>query len=175
MCEIVKTKHTIEVMSRLWWLLIIIIAVIYLRYYYKYPKEVAILQTTLQNFTFEILREKQPLVIHDRVQSIEELRKTWFKYVISKHLELPADNHMKWQTNKYKYLLMHPSTACEVLLYPASLPLVNECPPDDATLIAIQLAENQILIIPRNMHWTISCVENVRALGVHDYVTQFLP
>lgn len=162
-------------MSRLWWILIIIIVVVYLRYYYTYPKEVAILQTTLRNFTFDILREKQPLVLHDRVQSVDELRSTWFKHVMSSHLLISADTHTTWQTNKYKYLLLHPSQSCEVLLYPASMKLHEGHPPDDATLIAIQLSENQILIIPRNMHWSVSCVSNVRALGVHDYVTRFLP
>lgn len=162
-------------MSRLWWILLLIIAVVYLRYYFTYPKEVAILQTTLNNFTFNILREKQPLVIHDRVHSLDELRSTWFKHILTTHLTLPADSHIVWQTNKYKYLVIHPSDSCEVLLFQASAKLQDGHPPEDATLIAIQLSENQVLIIPRNMHWSLSSVSNVRALGVHDYLTQFLP
>ena len=58
--------------------MIIILLIIYIRYYYSYPKDVAILQTTLNEFTMQILTEKQPIVIQDKVQDITELRKAWF-------------------------------------------------------------------------------------------------
>lgn len=163
-------------MRALLWIIVIIVAVLYVRYYFKFPKEVAILQTTLNNFTFDILREKQPVVIQDRVQDMNEIKRSWFKYIFNSELSFDPDEYSRWYTNKYKYLILHPSQACEVLLYPANEKFdASGVPPENATLVAIQLAENQMLIIPYRMHSSISCPSHVRALGVHDYITKFLP
>lgn len=158
------------------WVIVAILVVLYVRYYFKSPSEVAILQTTLSNFVFDILREKQPVVIQDRVQEVREIKQSWFKHVLTYDMAFDADEHTRWYTNKFKYLVIHPSDACEVLLYPASEKLEEGgAPPQDATLVAIQLAENQLLIIPYRMHYSLSCPSKVRAVGVHDYVTKFLP
>lgn len=163
-------------MRTLYWIILLIVVVLYLRYYYKFPKEVAILQTTLNSFTLDILREKQPVVIQDRVQDLNEIKNSWFKYVLPSSLMFESDQHSRWYTNKYKYLILHPTSQCEVLLYPSTEKMDDTgVPPQDATLIAIQLAENQMLIIPYRMHSSISCVSQVHALGVHDYVTKLLP
>lgn len=166
-----------EVMRLIWWILLIVVIIIYVRHYFRTPAEVAILQTTLNNFTFEILREKQPLVIQDRVASLDEIRSTWFKHILTTHITLPADQYTLWTQNKHKYLVLHPSTQCEVLLYSnAGPPLTDEgVPPEDATLVAIQLAENQMVVIPYRMYYSVSSPQPVQALGVHDYITRFLP
>lgn len=163
------------IMRLVWWIVIFILAIVYLRFYFKSPKDVAILQTTLQNFSFEILREKQPLVIQDRIQNLQEIKKTWFKHIVAKDVTLNADELSTWYTNKYKYLILHPSSSCEVLLYPASEKLVDGVPPENATLVAIKLAEHQMVIIPYRMHYSISSSINVPGLGVHDYITMWLP
>lgn len=158
------------------WIILLILVALYVRYYFKFPKEVAILQTTLNNFTFDILREKQPVIIQDRVQDLNDIKKNWFKYVLPSDLAFDPDEHSRWYTNKYKYLVLHPSEACEVLLFPSNERLdASGVPPEDATLVAIQLAENQMLIIPYRMHSSISCASQVHAIGVHDYVTKLLP
>lgn len=162
-------------MRLLWWILIVVIVAVYLRYYFRIPAEVAILQTTLSSFTFDMLREKQPLVIQDRVASIDAIKTSWFKHILTTDLTLDAfQEHTAWSKNKFKYLVLHPSAPCEVLLYPSAL---NDhgVPPEDATLIAIQLAENQMLIVPYRMHMSLQCTMQVRAIGVHDYITRFLP
>lgn len=166
-------------MRLIWWILIAIIVFIYVRYYFRSPQEVAILQTTLRNFTFDILREKQPLVIQDRVADIQDIKNTWFKHSFVTDLSFPPDEYSEWHHNKYKYLVLHPSTQCEVLLYSASAsaePMGPDgAPPENATLVAIQLAENQMVIIPYRMHWSIQTTAHVSALGIHDLVTRFMP
>ncbi len=166
-------------MRLIWWILIAVIVFIYIRYYFRTPKEVAILQTTLRNFSFDILREKQPLVIQDRVANIEEIKTNWFKHSFVTDLSFEPDQYTQWHHNKYKYLVLHPSAHCEVLLYSTTAsaqPLAADgAPPEDATLVAIQLAENQMVIIPYRMHWSIQTDAPVHALGVHDFVTRFMP
>lgn len=124
-----------------------------------------------------MLREKQPLVVEDRVQNIQDIRASWFKYVITKDVTVQGNaENPQWITNKFKYLVIHAPEDSEILLFSANEKLqADGTPPAESTLVAIQLKQNQILIIPYRMHYAVSTTAHINALGVHDYVTYFLP
>jgi hypothetical protein len=127
--------------------------------------------------------EKQPIVIHDRVIDIELIRKAWFKYNFTNTSEIQSqvpNNTEQWTRNKNKYLLLHAQDNCEVLLAPASQDMVDGVPnPETATLVAIQLSQNQSVVIPFHMYYLVlsksSTPVNLHAIHVDDIVTKLLP
>lgn len=163
---------------------IIILFIVYIAYYYKYPKNISILQTTLRDFNFDMLREKQPIVIQDRVADIATLSSMWFSANSTAIFALspsPDVSDPVWIRNKYKYIAIHAPAehACEVLLAPAktATDLQTQAPSEDATIVAIQLAADQVVLVPFHMLYAIvnENKKEVNAIGVHDLVTKFLP
>jgi hypothetical protein len=157
------------------WIILAVIALVvfYVSWYYRYPKEVSILQTSLEDFSFDMLRLKQPLVIHDRVADVERLVGMWFPHNIVRQGSAvgPA-----WQRNRYKYMVMQGGAEpCDVYLYGAALPMGSDGAPDpEHALIAIHLEPLQILVVPRGMRYM--CPEKqVAVFGIHDLVTVWLP
>lgn len=159
----------------------LIVAIIYLSYYYRYPKnEVSVLQTTIDLFTMNLLSEKQPIVIQDAVGDIGELGALWFKYNIIRFGVVDSVNadsvnaDSGFSQNKYKWLIFHPYEKTEILLYPACKPFVNGEPAADETILAIQLSAHQVLIVP--FHWRYVVGKwNGDSMGIHDYITYVLP
>ncbi len=159
---------------------ILILLILYVRYYYVSPKTVSILQTSLHHFQFSLLREKQPIVIHDRIQEIDSLKKAWFEPNIVKSLLLEATPQSTWIENRYKYFVIHAQQDCEVLLAPSSEKLVNGVPnPETTTLVAIQLGALQSVVLPYRMKYLLQpkhgSVATCKAIGAHDYITFILP
>lgn len=178
----VKKEACVLVVGGMYWIygVIVIVILFYIRYYYTSPSEVTILQTSLHHFQFSMLREKQPIVIHDRVQDIESLKKAWFGPNITKAFSLEATKESAWTENRYKYFVLHAQQDCEVLLAPSSEKLVNGVPnPETTTLVAIQLAALQTVILPYRMKYLLqpksAAVATFKAIGAHDYVTFLLP
>lgn len=160
--------------------LILIMLTVYVSYYYRYPKKVTILQTTLDNFYFDMLREKQPIVIQDRLIDVSILGNVWFKQnsVTQFQLATSDSNNPVWIRNRYKFTVIHCKDACEVLVASASdVPDKNNVMPETATLVALRLSPDQSVIIPYHMHYAITQKESkiVTCLGVHDIVTRILP
>lgn len=162
------------------WLLAIALLIMYVMYYYKYPSETVILQTTLQEFKFDLLREKQPIVIQDRVADISALKSMWFttNFVAVKTMYPTSANNPVWNRNLFKYTLIQShGDGTEVLLashsYNPKQPI-----PEDATIVAIQLAANQCLIIPFHMLYAVVNQDEKQyydVLEIDDIVTKLLP
>lgn len=159
---------------------IFIVIIFYVTYYYKYPKDLAILQTTLSDFHFDMLREKQPIVIQDRVANLSALNTMWFSANFTSQFSMepsPDGNQPVWIRNKYKLIAIQAPTdsGCELLLAPAKTNGTE--PTEDTTIIAIQLAADQIALIPFHMLFSVvnDNKKEVNAIGVHDFVTKFLP
>lgn len=161
---------------------LIILIFAYVSYYYRYPSDMHILQTTLANFKFDMLREKQPIVIQDRVATLSDIEKLWFTYNSVTRFELaPSDpQNPLWIANSYKFMVIHAAKGdCEVLLsHVNNIPDANGLMPEDAAIIAIQLATDQLVIVPLHMHYAI-CSSNknnmCQCIGVHDILTRILP
>jgi len=177
----------------------IALAAAYVSYYYRAPRTIAILQTTLADFRLEMLQEKQPVVLQERVADMAALQAAWFPRTrrLARSPAIapppPPNTPGEWQTNAYKILMLQPtpeSGAQEVFLYraPSSAALRRgAAPPADATLVGIRLEPRQTLLIPHRMAFAIHPAALPAAdgappgapppatIGVHDYVTYFLP
>lgn len=176
---------------------------VYVSYYYRAPRTITILQATLGDFRLEMLQEKQPVVLQERVADMAALQAAWFPRTrrLARSPAIapppPPNSPGEWQTNPYKILMIQPtpeSGAQEVFLYraPSSAPLRRgAAPPPDATLVGIRLEPRQTLMLPHRIAFAIHPAALPAAegaappppappappatIGVHDYVTYFLP
>ena len=161
-------------MGVLKWLILAIIAIIvwaYVRFAYKYPKRVFILQTSLADFNFKLLLEKQPIVVQDRVDDITPIWNGWFRYNINKEFEITPE--VGWIRNRYKHMLVHAKEDCEVLMCPPGCRHTNGVPDTTEEVIAVKLYKGMSLVLPFRWYFTVD--KPVHACGVHDLVTYVLP
>ena len=178
----------------------IALAAVYVSYYYRAPATITILQSTLADFRLEMLYEKQPVVLQERVADMASLHAAWFPRTrrLARSPAIapppPPNTPGEWQTNPYKVLMLQPtpeSGAQEVFLYRAGAgkPALKRGapPPSDATLVGIRLEPRQTLLLPHRIAFAIHPAALPAAdgappgapppvtIGVHDYVTYFLP
>ena len=166
------------------WIYFIIVALIIafcIRSYYTYPQNSSILQTSLSQLSFEMLLEKQPLVIDDKTCKLSVIEDAWFKFNSTDEFDLTGSP--TWHTNRYKHCFIqvaHSTTSInsttDVFIYPASKPLGLDNNPDQhEKLVAIRASPGQVVVVP--FHWRYMIPEgvSVQCLGVHDWVTYFLP
>ena len=156
----------------LWYIVtfVTLVVAIYISYYYRYPKTVNIIQSTLDHFNLSLLLEKQPVIVQDPIADLNQLHQAWFKWNRCSPLTVHSD---QWFMNPYKFLVVCPTERTEMVLYPAGSPIVNGEPSPDQTILAVRLGAGQTLIVP--FHWYIftNSFEG-DALGVHDAVTSVL-
>lgn len=161
-------------MRTLYWFILVITAIIlwlYVRFTYKVPNKVVILQTSLNDFDFKMLLEKQPIVIQDRVDNIQPIWDGWFKYNTKNVFEITAD--MDWIRNRNKYMLIYALEDSEIMLCYPLCKLSNKIPDTTEEIIAIKLYKGMSLIIP--YRWYFATNKSVYACGVHDIFTYLLP
>ncbi len=160
----------------LWVLIIIaILLYIYISYYYRYPSNVSIIQSALSYFDVNLLQEKQPIVLEDKIEDIQIFKKSWFKWNYTKYYQLPEQVPEKWYKNQYKYLIIQPQESIELYLCPANIKFVNDIPPAEETLIIMKLKAKQMVILPFHWKYMIQTYQPIYYLGVHDVLTPFLP
>jgi hypothetical protein len=155
------------------WIIIIALLYVYISYYYRYPTKVSILQSRLNEFDLNLLNEKQPIVIEDRIKDINEIRKAWFKWNFKK--EYNTYDTDKWYKNNFKYFLIHPQEDTEVFLYPPNKPVINNEPSPEEQIIVMKLKANQLLIVPYKWLNMIDKLQNVNFIGLNDIFTAILP
>lgn len=162
-------------MSWLWFIVIVIVA-FYILSYYKYPDKTSILQTSLSQFKFEMVLQKQLLVIDDTQTKLEVIRDAWFKFSIVSNFNL--DGSETWHKNRYKYNIMQAITDGEILFFPAkkkSLIGQDGAPPSDENILSIKLSAGQVVIVPLHWYYLIPNEMSVQCMGVHDLITYVLP
>lgn len=149
---------------------LVIILIIYIYCYFIFPTSILILQTTINDFNFNILNTRQPIVISDHLKEKEKLIDAWFKYnIINYNYQFNTDN---WNHNKFKYLFFNSNDDTEIIIYKASY---NSNPPNpDDNIIAIKLQKEQSLIIPFKWKFFINEPEKINVIGIHDLITSFL-
>jgi hypothetical protein len=156
--------------------MVMICLVWYILYYYRSPSSVAILQTTLPEFSFDILLQRQPVFIFEKVNDITHLQHAWFPSNKVDVFQQSARDTDDWRKNKYKYLLLQPTSDTEVVLYPANKKLTTDSvPPEEETLLAIKCRAHQIVLLPYRWHFFIPKEVSYIWMGVHDWITRFLP
>ena len=147
-------------------LLLIILLYVYISYYYRYPPNTKILQAESDTLDTNLLYDKHPIILLQNSKTLEDLKKSYFTYLIAD--SKPVIKISEWNKNKYKYLLIQPTTACEIHILPANKKLT-----DDETLITLQLNPSQVLILP--FHWQFYTDTTINTIGIHDYLSYFLP
>jgi hypothetical protein len=156
------------------WFLIALIAFLvwaYVRFNYKMPNGVVILQTSLADFTLKMLLEKQPIVIQDRVENIQPIWDGWFRYNIKGRFEIRPE--MEWVRNRHKYMLLHGLEDGEVMLCHPRCKTNNRVPDETEEIIAVKLYKGMSMIVP--YRWHVAVNKPVYAGGVHDLFTYLLP
>jgi hypothetical protein len=154
-------------------LLIALLAVYYIASYYRYPHDVHILQTSADHFTFDMLREKQPLVIEDQVQDGAQLVAKWFSPNLVTPFSLDASE--TWHKNRYKYVVLHAQSEGDIYVYPPNKRLQGDVPDPQEALVAIHLTPFQVLLLPLHYRYLIAPPMKVTVYGAHDYITYMLP
>lgn len=134
-------------------------------------------QTSLSNFNFEQLLEKQPLIIHDEVADALDLCRKWFTLSRIRCQFVPYVPEDGWIRSRYRCLFVHAGEKTEVLLAHPHHRLGDDGAPspDAGSLLGVQLQSHSLLIVP--LHWRLF-IENpstVAMLGVHDMLTWLLP
>ena len=152
-------------------LLFIILLAGYIYCYYIFPKSITILQTTLNDFDFNLLLQRQPLVIGDKIININEIINLWFSPNIIENNNLNINDNNKWIINNYKYLFIYSTNDTELLLYQAGQSFINNEPNTKEPLVAIKLRTNQSIILPFKWYYNIKNKDNIKTIGIHDYIT----
>lgn len=162
-------------MRHLWGLIVIVILVWYIGYYYRYPSETTILQTILPNFHFDLLLEKQPIVLQDQITDLSTLKNAWFPRMCHLHT---WTSDTSWQLNKHKYLVLQPQVDTLLYLYPRGKPMLPNGVPDPAQsiLLEIHLKAHQVVILPYKYYYhTEEPGVPLHAIACHDIFTWILP
>lgn len=164
-----------------WKILIIMLVILalYIYSYYRSPKITSIIQSHIRMFKPELLLVKQPIVIDDNDIDLELLKSKLFTYNPKKLFTL--SNSEIWYKNKHKYLVLQSKNA------PSDILLCNpnfvdsktnepiETPDNESSeIVEVQLSEGQVLIVPFNWICYIQS-GTVECIGIHDYITYFLP
>jgi hypothetical protein len=157
---------------------IIFFIVCYIYSYYKYPENVSILQSRPHEFSADMLLEKQPIVIENNLSSISDLKEACFKWSPTYYFNISGSSI--WHYNKYKHIAIQLESDGEVLLCPPNAKMIVENnsiipDPEDANLLAIQAKADEIIILPFHWRYLISEKLDVKCMGIHDWVTYFLP
>jgi hypothetical protein len=100
-------------------ILILLIAIIYIRYYTKVNIDTKILQANLYNLNYNILQEKYPIVINDKVVNINDIINKTFKHLYSKKFINTIFNENIKQ-NLGKYCLFHNNSNNDMNIYIAN-------------------------------------------------------
>lgn len=112
LCETSEKKYDQNVkreysMSRtLFFILIIICVCFYLQCYFKTPNNFNLTQTTLDTFDVNMLYDKQPIYIYDKIVNPADLLDTIFKYQYAYHV-LSISNNMLTKRNLSRYVIIY--------------------------------------------------------------------
>ena len=159
--------------------LFILIIIIYASLYYIFEDELIIYQVEAMHFDFNLLYNKQPIIIQNSI-NIDDILADWFNYnIIEYDLNIPNI----WNKNNFKYLLIYvdqqegnnveitlgnPCTKQEnnIPISPDILPEYNQ------KLTTIVLNSNKILVIPFKWYYNLNIISgSPRFFGIHDYIT----
>jgi hypothetical protein len=151
-------------------LIILIITAIYAYCYFIFPSHISIIQTSLQEFDFNLLLNRQPIVIEDQIKDVLTVISSWFSPNIIEDIQF--DSKRTWNLNFHKYLYCYATDDTDILLYPPGNKVINDIPDNREPILAIKLKKNQSLIIP--FRWYYNAPKNVKLYAIHDYMTYII-
>lgn len=161
---------------------VIFLIIIYASLYYIFADELIIYQVEARHFDFNLLYNKQPIIIQDSIKNIDEILVDWFNYNIIEY-DVSIPNIWGWNRNAFKYLLIyadvHESNSVEITLgnprtiHENNIPVApDRLPEDNQKLTTILLNKNKLLIVPFKWFYHLNIISgNPRFFGIHDYIT----
>jgi len=164
---------------------IFLFIVLYIYSYYRYPGNVSILQTGPTEFRSTMLLEKQPIIIEHNASTLEDLKDGFFGWTPTTKFNISGSQI--WHRNQYKYVAIQLENPGEIILCPPAAKMipvptttadtsVEQIPdPTDAKLLAIQAKAGEIVILPFHWRYLITPKLDVKCMGIHDFITYFLP
>lgn len=122
--------------------IIIIVLICHIRFYTKTHPSLTILQSTIDKVDFEMLNNKIPIIITDRVVNIQDVFTTIFNY---QYTFINQINKSKsWEQNSSKFMIASPDTNQTIkIAHPKS-----NLRDGKYEYVDIVLQKNQILILP---------------------------
>lgn len=163
----------------------VVAVALYIRSYFAYPQDTTILQTSMPDFNFDQVLQKQLLVVDDTqtTNDIAILCEGWFRFNWRNRFELVGSD--TWHRNRYKYLILQAGEATgddsvsdvtEVFFFPASNKNVgpDQSPAEGENVLAIQLSPGQSVIVPLHWRYIIPDGHAVHCVGIHDVISYFM-
>ena len=144
---------------------IIVFIIILCFCYFVYPSNITIHQLSLDNFNFDVLYNRQPIVIEDKLVDINKIISLWFDFNI---IQYPIINS-EWYRTQFKYTILQSTEDTEILLSNPYTNITNNKPNEDTKLVLIKLKENQFIILP--FKWYFHKNKNIKIIGIHDIIT----
>ena len=158
---------------RAFFLIIVVLCVIlYVQYYLKYSAQYEILQVGLDKFQLDMLYEKVPIVIYDRVYDISDLLKTIFaySYMFQKMIEVDAGRVHK---NAHKYLVL--TSEDPVIIRLINPKYKKEVKTDlnqsNVQFVSVKLKSNQGLIVPALWYYHTDHM-NIKGIELDDLISK---
>jgi len=145
-------------------MIIILLIVIYSSLYFIFNEEITIQQIEKKNLSLNILINKQPIIIEDKLnkKDINNL----FNYNI---IEYPKIDKI-WNRNNYKYLIITSINDTSIFISnPKKIKF--ESPNEKDIVIDIQLKKNQSLILSFKWYYSLINNDDIEIYGIHDYIT----
>lgn len=133
----------------------------------------SILQTSLTDFDFNMLQQRQPLVVQDCIaeDDLNNVLQAWFSPNITNVYNVKIDGSTPWNINNYKYCYAYALEDTELMLCPANIKSGNG-EADEPICLAIKMKKSQSVIIP--FKWQYGNINDIILYGIHDYVTWIL-
>jgi len=149
--------------------IILIFIIFYIYCYYVFDNNFIIQQVNIEDFNFNLLYNKQPLVIYDKIVDKSKILSSWFKQNILSNNNVVYD---KWNINNNKYLFIYAKQDSIILI---DKPNINiQIPDNNNKIVSIKLYEYQCIILPFKCKYYIEKNNNIEIIGIHDYITYFL-
>jgi hypothetical protein len=143
------------------YVLIFLILYLYFKYYFKYSTKFEIIQANVSKVTPELLFEKSPIIINERVVNPEDLAKTTFKYLYMKKLvKVDESNQLKKCRGKYNVI----SPMENDIILDVYHPVFKEKQ-------QVKLYHNQCIILP--FHWKYQVIDKHSRVMVMELLDVF--
>ena len=169
--KMMRKKHIVI------FIITILLIVVYFQYAFRVSQNINIIQLNLEKINLDILYEKNPSVIYDRVMDPSDLLKNLFAYnYISAKDILVSFQEGNIIKNMHKYAGLYNELAnVEINIFHPSNIINESCTFQDlgpeAQYITIKLKKNQLLILP--MFWLYHCTYPLQTLQIHDIFSRF--
>ena len=147
-------------MNKLLIVLIILILLSYLRYNLKYRDEYEIIQLTPSKLTYDILNEKNPIVVDSDVGDVQGFVSKAFKYTYLYDSKRTIDSIDDIIDNNAKFVVLHTKedNAIEIMN-----PKYKK---NNYKSVVVKIKRNQLLILP--MYWRFKSSKSVECIFLHD-------